>query len=110
MQTIQLKDTIPIEKKILVPDKELSDYIYSELQYLFDNKPERKRILIILDDKEFKITKRPKNKETFIERNVSRWFDRGVKKITFQTIIKEREMIIGDKLTVKNQKYDEIKN
>jgi len=104
MQIIQLKDAIPTEKNLLVPDKELSDYIYSELKYLFDNKPERKRILIILDNKDFRITKRPKDKETFIERNVKRWFDKGFNKITFQTIKQEREMIIGDKLTVLNKK------
>lgn len=104
MKQITLEQVQPKKKFKLIPDEELNEYIHSELKYIFDNKPERKRILIILDDKDFRITKKPKDKETFVERNVERWFSRGYNKITFQTIIKERELIIGDKLTVLNKK------
>ncbi len=110
IKEINIKDVEPKKLELLVPDKELNEYIHTELKYLFDNKPERKRILILLDDKEFRITKKPLDKETFVERNVKRWFDRGYTKISFQTIIQERKMIIGDKLITLNKKYNESKN
>ena len=104
MEIVTLEDVQETAKVLLVPDIELSNYIYSELNYIFSNKPERKRILILLDDKEFRIAKKPKDKETFVDRNVNKWFSEGFNKISFQTIIQSRELIIGDKLTVLNKK------